>query len=194
MLQWLLAMTPLVVGFDSKPIINALYAASQDEDSGIVPAIPSLASKYLAYVTHVFVIGLSYGWLVKTLNLSGLAQYIGAGCLGILAYLIVAREKRVVREKYLSFAEEYLINLIRPTVPLIVIVMLSIFVDPAQPLGAYVGVMAIGLVLLSFLTQLGWVIASMVSKIESFDRKKQMYFDWAMAIIYILTAVVVVVF
>jgi len=194
MIEWFLIIAPLVFGYGSKAVINTVHAGFQNEEHGIKDALPALISSYLVYMAYTVVIGLTYGWLIHAFpQLLVIVKYLGVVAMCGLAYMIWSRDKEITAENYLTIGEEFLVKAIRPIIPLIVFVMFSVFLDVTRPVGLQVIVMAVGLVLLSFITQVFWIMASQVLDNEVFSTKTLTLLDRVMAGLYVLLAAYIVI-
>ena len=121
-----------------------------------------------------------------------MVKYAGVLIMFVLAYLIWARSKVLVTENCLALKEEFLIQAIRPVIPLIVLMMYSTFIDVTKPLLMQAIAMGIGVVLLSFLTHVFWIVAGQVLDDDFFTEKTVKTFDRAMAVVYVLLAVMMI--
>ena len=189
MIDWILIIAPLVFGFGSKLVIKVIYTGLEEEDLGIRQALPALASTYLVYVAYTVVIGLTYGWILHSFpQLSVIVQYISVVAMCGLAYLILMRSKSLAAENYLSIGEEFMVRAIRPAMPLIVFVLFSVFLDVTKPLVLQVVVMTLGFIVLSFITQVFWIVASQVLDNEVYSEKTLTILDRVMTGLYVLLA------
>ncbi|MCW8964283.1 MAG: hypothetical protein OQL16_10845 [Gammaproteobacteria bacterium] len=189
MIDWILIIAPLVFGFGSKLVIKVIYTGLEEEDLGIRQALPALASTYLVYVAYTVVIGLTYGWILHSFpQLSVIVQYISVVAMCGLAYLILMRSKSLAAENYLSIGEEFMVRAIRPATPLIVFVLFSVFLDVTKPLVLQVVVMTLGFIVLSFTTQVFWIVASQVLDNEVYSEKTLTILDRVMTGLYVLLA------
>ena len=194
MIEWFLIIAPLVFGYGSKAVINMVHAGFQNEEHGIKDALPALSSTYLVYIAYTVVIGFTYGWIIHAFpQLLVIVKYVSVAVMCGLAYLIWSRDKEITEENILSIGEEFLVGAIRPVIPLIVIVMFSVFMDVTRPLGLQVIVMTIGLVILNFITQVFWITAGQVLDNEFFSEKTLIMLDRAMAGLYVLLAIVIII-
>ena len=118
-------------------------------------------------------------------------KYGSVVILCLLAFLIWSRDKEIVEENYLSLGEEFLIKAISLGIPLIMIVMYSLFLDFTKPLTLQIIVMTVGVVVVSFISQVVWVVVGLVMDNEFFATETVIKFDRVMAGIIVLLAVLV---
>ncbi|TNG03459.1 MAG: hypothetical protein EP297_00345 [Gammaproteobacteria bacterium] len=193
MLEWILIIATLVFTFETKPVINSLHAGFQDEEHGITHAVPALISTWLVYLAYAVILGFTYGWLAVAFPIIlTVMQYGSAAILCVLAFLIWSRDKEIAEENYLSLGEEFLVKAISVGIPLIMIVMYSLFLDFTKPLTLQIVVMTIGVVVVSFLTQVIWLIIGLVIDHEYFSTETVTKFDKIMAGVIVLLAVLAV--
>jgi len=188
-IDWILIFAPLVFGFGSKLVIKVIYTGLEEEDLGIKQALPALASTYLVYVAYTVVLGLTYGWILHSFpQLSVIVQYVSVVAMCGLAYLILMRSKSLAAENYLSIGEEFMVRAAKPIIPLIVFVLFSVFLDVTKPLVLQIVVMTIGFIILSFITQVFWIVASQVLENEVYSEKTLTILDRVMTGLYVLLA------
>lgn len=195
MFEWLLVLAPLVFGFSTYQVFNVVHSGQQNEEQGIVQALPSLVSTYLVYLAYTLLIGFTYGWLILSFPypiLLAIVKYAGVAMMLVLAYLIWARPKVLAPENYLPINEEFVIRAVHPAIPLIVLMMYSVFIDVTKPVMLQTVAMSIGLVVLSLLTHVFWIIAGQVLDDDFFVEKTVRVLDRVMAAIYVLLAVMIV--
>lgn len=194
MFEWFVIIAPIVFGFGSLEVINIMHAGLQDEEHGITHAIPSLLSIHFVYLVYALLIGFTYGWLVLFFPvLLTIMKYGSVVLLVALAYLIWSRKKAIVEGNYMSFKEEFMAQAVTPIVPLIMVIMYSLFLEAGRPLGSYVIAMSIGLVVLSFVTQIFWVAAGMVLDDDVLSEKLLSKLDHIFAGVYGLFALWIVI-
>ena len=190
MFEWLAIMSPVVFGFGSLAVINVAHAGLKNEEHGITHAIPSLLGTHLVYAAYALIIGFTYGWIILTFPvLLMIMKYASVAILALLAYMIWSRDKAISEENYLSFVEEFIIQAVRPAIPLMMVVMYSVFLDVTRPLALQVIAMTVGLVILSFITQVFWLIAGMVLDHDVFSGKMLKALDRSLAVVYGLLAI-----
>jgi len=194
MFEWLAIMSPVVFGFGSLAVMNVTYAGLHNEEHGITQAIPSLLATHVVYVAYAMIIGLTYGWIIMTFPvLLMIMKYVGVVLLGMLAYMIWSRDKTMSEENYLSFGDEFLVQAVKPAIPLMIVIMFPVFLDITRPLVAQVVAMMIGLVILSFITQGFWLIAGKVLDHNVFSGSLLTTLDRSFAVVYGLLAAWVVI-
>jgi threonine/homoserine/homoserine lactone efflux protein len=192
MLEWILIIATLVFAFETRPVMNSLHAGFQDEEHGITHAIPALVSTWLVYLAYAVILGFTYGWLAVAFPIIlTVMKYGSVVILCLLAFLIWSRDKEIVEENYLSLGEEFLIKAISLGIPLIMIVMYSLFLDFTKPLTLQIIVMTVGVVVVSFISQVVWVVVGLVMDNEFFATETVIKFDRVMAGIIVLLAVLV---
>jgi threonine/homoserine/homoserine lactone efflux protein len=193
MLEWLLIIVTLIFAFETKPVINTLHTGFEDEEHGITHAIPALASTWLVYLVYSTVLGFTYGWLVVKFPLMlTVMKYGSVVIMAVLAFLIWTRDKEIVEENYLSLKEEFLIKAISIGIPLIMIVMYSLFLDPVKPLTVQVVPMIIGVVVFSFIAQFVWAVVALVVDHDFFATETAAKFDKVLTGIIVLLAVLII--
>jgi threonine/homoserine/homoserine lactone efflux protein len=193
MLLWLLIIATLVFALETRPVINSLHAGFQDEEHGITHAVPALVSTWLVYLAYAVILGFTYGWLAVAFPIIlDVMKYGSAVILCVLAFLVWTRDKEIAEENYLTLGEEFIIKAISVGIPLIMIVMYSLFLDFTKPLTAQIIVMTIGVVVVSFLSQVVWVVVGLVVDNEFFSTETVSKFDKVMTGIIVLLAVLAV--
>jgi threonine/homoserine/homoserine lactone efflux protein len=108
-----------------------------------------------------------------------------------LAFLIWSRDKEIVEENYLPLKEEFLVKAISVGIPLIMIVMYSLFLDPVKPLMVQVLPMIIGVVAFSFIVQVVWVVIGLVMDHAYFSTETVSKIDKVLTGIIVLLAVLI---
>ena len=150
MLLWLLIIATLVFALETRPVVNSLHAGFQAEEHGITHAIPALVSTWLVYLAYAVILGFTYGWLAVAFPIIlDVMKYGSAVILCVLAFLVWTRDKEITEENYLKLGEEFVIKAISVGIPLIMIVMYSLFLDFTKPLTLQIIVMTIGVVVVS---------------------------------------------
>lgn len=195
MFEWFLITAPLVFAFGTKPVMKTIVTIYQDEEHGITHAAPALFSVYLVYAAYALILGYSYGWLLISFPapvFHMVIKYCSVVILFGLAYLIWARDKEIAAENYLSLSEEFVVRAIDPALPLIIIVMYSVFIDITRPLGAQVIAMTIGVVTLSFITHVIWLVASFILDNDFFSAATLVKIDRIMAAVFCLLAALII--
>gem|GEM_PF-4854909 len=193
MFEWLAIISPIVFGFGSLAMVNVAHFGLRNEEHGITHAIPSLLSTHLVYLAYVLVIGLTYGWIILRFPiLLMIMKFVSLVLIGLFAYMIWSRDKTISEENYLTLGEEFLIQAAKPAIPLMIVVMLSVFLDVTRPLMLQTITIMIGLVLLSFITQVFWLVAGMVLDHDVFSENLLKTLDRSLAGVYVLLAVWVV--
>lgn len=193
MLEWILIIATLVFAFETKPAINSLHAGFQDEEHGITHAVPALISTWLVYLAYAVILGFTYGWLAVAFPIIlTVMQYGSAAILCVLAFLIWSRDKEIAEENYLALGEEFVIKAISLGIPLIMVVMYSLFLDFTKPLTLQIVVMTIGVVVVSFISQVVWVVIGLVIDHEYFSTETVTRFDQIMSGVIVLLAVLAV--
>jgi threonine/homoserine/homoserine lactone efflux protein len=192
MLEWLLIIVTLIFAFETKPVVNTLHTGFQDEEHGITHAIPALVSTWLVYLAYSAVLGFTYGWLlVKFPVMLTIMKYGSVAIMAALAFLIWSRDKEIVEENYLPLKEEFLVKAISVGIPLIMIVMYSLFLDPVKPLMVQVLPMIIGVVAFSFIVQVVWVVIGLVMDHAYFSTETVSKIDKVLTGIIVLLAVLI---
>ena len=193
MLEWILIIATLVFAFETKPAINSLHAGFRDEEHGITHAVPALISTWLVYLAYAVILGFTYGWLAVAFPIIlTVMQYGSAAILCVLAFLIWSRDKEIAEENYLALGEEFVIKAISLGIPLIMVVMYSLFLDFTKPLTLQIVVMTIGVVVVSFISQVVWVVIGLVIDHEYFSTETVTRFDQIMSGVIVLLAVLAV--